>query len=518
MSPFFSPKGEWIGFFAGTVLKKVSITGGAAIPICEALTGRGGTWTDDDEIIFTPAASQPTKLMRVSANGGTPVEFGTFLEGGTTQRWPQALPGNRAVLYTEHDFGSMFDAANLVVAPLAGGAPKVVVRGGYYGRYLAGPGSPKRGAREGGHLLYIQQGSLFAVPFDLERLETTGQAKPVLEGVAATSEFGSAHFATADDGTLVYVPGTASEGMIPIDWMTSDGKTSVLASHESRWSDPAFSPDGKYLAMVINDGRQRDIWVYELASDTVRQLTFDASNERSPVWAPDSQSIAFSSDKGSKGVLNLYVVKADGNGEPTRLTDSPNLQQASSWHRDFRYLAFHEARGATELDLMMLPMEGDAASGWKPGTPTVFLATPAREAAPMFSPDGRWLAFSVRTGASSDIFVRSFPDVGGQRRVSGSDGGVWPQWSRTSPELLFAGPRGVMVAPYLITGNSFTPGKVRNWSPIGYVALTGNSHPFALHPDGKRIALRALTETPTRDKVVFVSNFFDYLRALAPGK
>ena len=135
-SPFFSPSGEWIAFFSGGKLKKVSVTGGAAVPLCDAPNGRGGTWAEDDTIIFSPNSTQPIKLLRVSASGGTPAVFGTFGEGATTQRWPQALPGGKAVLYTEHNAGSAFDGANLVVAPLAGGSPKIVVRGGYYGRYV----------------------------------------------------------------------------------------------------------------------------------------------------------------------------------------------------------------------------------------------------------------------------------------------------------------------------------------------------------------------------------------------
>ncbi len=135
--PFFSPDGQWIAFFAGGKLKKVSVTGGAAVNLCDAPNGRGGTWTDDDTIIFTPTDATNTKLMRVPAAGGTPSVFGTFGEGAVTQRWPQALPGGKGVLYTEHSAIGGWDGANLVIAPLAGGTPKVVVRGGYYGRYLS---------------------------------------------------------------------------------------------------------------------------------------------------------------------------------------------------------------------------------------------------------------------------------------------------------------------------------------------------------------------------------------------
>ena len=219
-SPFFSPDGQWIAFFAGGKLRKVSVTGGAAINLCDAPAGRGGTWSDDDAIIFTPVSATNTKLMRVSAAGGTPAAFGTLSQDAVTQRWPQALPGGKAVLYTEHSSVVNWDGANLVVAPLSGGTPKLVVRGGHYGRYVSsGLASPKRGLLEGGlasrkqgdggHLVYLQQGTLFAVRFDRDRLETVGQAVPALEGIAAsTAGPGGAQLAVSAEGTLVYVPGT----------------------------------------------------------------------------------------------------------------------------------------------------------------------------------------------------------------------------------------------------------------------------------------------------------------------
>ena len=343
-SPFFSPDGQWIAFFAGGKLKKVSVTGGAPVTLCDAEAGRGGTWADDDTIIFTPSGSQQVKLLRVSASGGAPAVFGTLGEGAVTQRWPQALPGGKAVLYTEHSAGNGFDSANLVVAPLAGGAPKIVMRGAYYGRYVpSGSTSGTRLAsaseREGGHLLYMQQGTLFAVPFNLDRLETAGQAVPAIDGLSALPGIGSASVAFSADGTLVYVPGSAQSNANSIDWMTRDGKTSTLRAAKAGWANPRFSPDGQKLAMDMTDGKQRDIWVYDWARDTLTQLTFDAGNDRYPVWTPDGKRIVFGSDRAKQGVLNLYWVNADGTGEPTRLTDSPNSQQPVSWHPSGKFLA-----------------------------------------------------------------------------------------------------------------------------------------------------------------------------------
>ena len=173
-----------------------------------------------------------------------------------------------------------------------------------------------------------KKGTLFAVRFDLDRLETIGQPVPALEGLTADPASGGAQLAFSSEGTLVYVPGIAATTANPIDWMTRDGKTSVLRATKADWANPRFSPDGQKLALDISDGRQRDIWVYEWARDTLTQLTFDPGQDVSPVWTPDGRRIVFASDRAKPGVRNLYWVSADGTGDVTRLTDSSETQTA----------------------------------------------------------------------------------------------------------------------------------------------------------------------------------------------
>jgi Tol biopolymer transport system component len=507
-SPFFSLDGQWIAFFAGGKLKKIAVTGGAVVNLCDAPAGRGGTWTDDT-ILFAPSTAFNTRLMRVSAAGGTPAAFGTLTQGAVTQRWPQALPGGKAVLYTEHSSVNNWDGATLVVATLSGGTPKVVVRGGYYGRYVPS-----------GHLIYMQQGTLFAVRFDRDRLEIVGQAVPVLDGVAANPDAtGGAQLAVSAEGTLVYVPGVAATATNPIDWLTRDGKTSVLRATKADWVNPRFSPDGQKLALQIFDGKQNDIWVYEWARETFTQLTFDPGQDRYPVWTPDGRRIVFASDRAKPGVFNLYGVNADGTGEVTRLTDSPDLQAPWSWHPSGKFLAFYAVRGATGADLMILPMEGDAARGWTPGKPTMFLGTPASEYDPVFSPDGRFIAYySNEASGAFDVYVRPFPGPGGPWRISIA-GGSDPRWSATTHELLYVNPEGkVMTAPYAVVGESLHADKPQNWSPTNVQFRRSLNSMYDLHPDGKRLAALAAQDQggAIQDKVVFVFNFADYVRKIAP--
>ena len=520
-SPLFSPDGLWIAFFAGGELKKISVTGGAVIKLCDAPSSRGGTWTDDATIIFSGGAPNNT-LMRVPASGGKPAVFGTLSVGAVTQRWPQALPGGRGLLYTEHSSASGgFDGANLVVTPLVGGTAKVVVHGGYAGRYLpTGRGSTKEAQRETGHLIYMQQGTLLAIRFDCDRLEPIGQAVPALDDVTANPNLGSSQLAFSSEGTLIYLS-EALTGATPIDWMMRDGQTSVLRALKADWANPRFSPDGLKLALDISDGKQRDIFVYEWAQDTLTQLSFDPGQDRTPVWTPDGRRIVFSSDRAKPGTLNLYWTNADGTGEEARLTESPESQIAQSWHRSGRFLAYEANRGATGLDLMILPMERDALRRWTPGTPIEFLSTPGLERTPMFSPDGRWIAYfsAEAVGDIPDVYVRPFPGPGRQWRIS-TGGGFFPHWSATAQELLFQRQGKVMFAPYAVLGDAFRADKPQLWSPTSYIGFRFGNYSYDLHPDGKRLALDAARseDNVVQDKVVFVSNFFGYLREITAAR
>ncbi len=195
-NPFFSPDGGWIAFFAAGKLKKVATTGGAAVTLCDAPADRGGTWAEDGTIVFAGGV-EGSGLWRIPQAGGKPELFAKVDPAAreVTHRWPQALPGGR-FLFTSHSRAGAYDDANLAVYGLPGGPPRVVHRGGYLGRYV-----------RSGHLVYMHRRTLFAVPFDLERLEVMGPAAPALEGVASNAVQAGAHFTVADEGTLAFLPG-----------------------------------------------------------------------------------------------------------------------------------------------------------------------------------------------------------------------------------------------------------------------------------------------------------------------
>ena len=216
--------------------------------------------------------------------------------------------------------------------------------------------------------------------------------------------------------------------------------------------------------------------------------------------------------------FNLYWQRADGTGDVQRLTESQSPQFPASWHTSGKFLAFYETRPQTGNDLMILPMEGDEASGWKPGKPTVFLSTPFADQEPMFSPDGRWIAYQSAESGRLEVYVRPFPGPGGKWQIS-TDGGLNATWSRTRREIFYGSlDNRLMVASYTVEGDSFKADKPRVWSDRRFTFRPRN-RAFDLHPDGERVVLAAAPKNESamkQDKLVFIFNFFDELRRIAP--
>jgi serine/threonine-protein kinase len=296
--------------------------------------------------------------------------------------------------------------------------------------------------------------------------------------------------------------------------MDREGKLQPLRAAPGVYNNIRFSPDGQRLALVLIEGKNPDVWVYEWERDTLSRLTFDPGWDRAPVWSPDGRRIAFSSPRADKATWNLYWQRADGTGDAERLTESKNPQSPTSWHPSGKLLAFHETNPQTSSDILILPLTGDEVSGWKSGKPTVFLNDTFSEFQAAFSPDGRWLAYASNESGRAEVYVRPFPGPGGKWQVS-TAGGHWPTWSRSRQEVFYLVEDGrILVAAYTVEGESFRAEKPRVWS-TGLVTLRVGARTYDLHPDGERIAV--LKASGEADHVTLIVNFFDELRRIAPA-
>jgi Tol biopolymer transport system component len=506
--PFFSPDGQWIGFFADAKLKKISVQGGASVTLCDAADDRGGDWGEDGTIVFTKDTG--SALSKVSSAGGTPQPL-TALDkqtGEATHRWPQMLPGGKAVLFTSSTHGNDYEDADIVVYAMASGQRKTLQRGGFYARYVPS-----------GHVVYMHEGTLFAVPFDLKRLEVTGQPVPILGGVVTAPATGGTQFSFSETGNLVYVTGRGPYQNVSIYWMDHEGKFTPLRETPGLYVNLAFSPDGRRLALDILDGKRRDIWVYGWERDTMTRLTFAGESNDNPVWTPDGQRIVYSSlEKG--GALNLWWIRADGAGDAQRLAESKNAQYAGSWRSDGKVLAFGQFNPGTNWDILTLPIEGDEKSGWKPGEPKPFMNSASTELDPAFSPDGRWFAYTSDESGGNEVYVRPFPGPGGKWQISTGEGYL-PKWSRNGKELFYrTRDSKIMAVTYTASGDSFHADKPQLWSPGQFTDRGRGTYNFDVHPDGKRFAvLKApgAEQAAAVNHVSFIFNFFDELRRRVPA-
>ena len=513
--PFFSPDGKWIGFFADGKMKKISAHGGAPIVLCDAPEARGGSWGEDDNIIA--ALNTFGVLSRVSAEGGTPQPA---TKQGPVHRWPQFLPGNESVLFTAAPSMIAFEDASIAAASLKTGEVNVLVRGGYFGRYL-----PTGYAT--GHLVYVHQSVLFAIPFDPARLELRGAAVPILEDFAGDPNSGAGQFSfssapsgiTNRPGTFVYRTGKVSEQSWSVSWLDSVGKTRPLIPTLGFYVQPHFSPDGQRLVLSKFAHTDRDIFVYDLQRDTMTRLTA-GTLAANPVWSPDSKHIAFGFNSGSPG---LGWVRADGTGEIQRLLDSKYTVNPYSFLPDGRRLAYYGIDADARFKIWTITLDVSDPDHPKPGKPELFLNTQANVKDPVISADGRWMAYESDESGRYEVYVRPFPipsGGSGDRWQISTGGGVLAIWSRNSRELFFQNPDNrIMVMDYQVQSGSFVVGKQRLWSDQRLQDVGGLLN-YDLAPEGKRFAIFPEMNAPVEEKgnvhVTFLLNFFDVLRRRVP--
>jgi serine/threonine-protein kinase len=324
-NPFFSPDGEWVAFGAGGTLKKISIHGGPPTTLCDASSLRGGAWGEDGFIVA--ALSNSTGLSRGPENGGSPQPLTKLENAELTQRWPQILPGRKAVVFSASSSQVNWEEAHVEALSLKAGQRKTVVRGGFYGRYLPS-----------GHLVYLRGGTLYGMTFDIDRLEPAGPPAALLEGIAV-SNFGGGQFDFSRNGTLVYLAGNpSSDAKRKLVWIDAAGKTQPFFAAPDLLNGPALSPDGKRLAVSIGDPGRSDLWVYDLEREVPTKLPTGGHVLLGPVWAPDGKHLVYGSEpSGKNGVM---WIRADGGGEPQQLTrnDTHLGQVAASVSPDGRFV------------------------------------------------------------------------------------------------------------------------------------------------------------------------------------
>jgi len=501
-SPVFSPDNRSLAFWSSTdqTLKRVAVGGGAAVTICRADQPFGMSWGTDG-IVF----GQDNKgIMRVSANGGTP-EVLVSVKDGEHAYGPQMLSDGETVLFTvaTGTAGERWDKAQIVTQSLRSGERRILVDGGSDGRYVPT-----------GHLVYAIGGIVFAVPMDLRRLEVTGGPVPIVEGVRRSSGniTGAALFDFSNTGSLMYVPGRVSNTAAQFDLALIDRKGGVaepLKLPSGPYQHPRVAPNGTQIGFATDDGKEAIVWIYELGGTaSMRRLTFGGKN-RFPIWSADGQRVAFQSDR--EGDLGIFWQRADGSGPAERLTkaDQGTSHVPESWSPKGERFLFGVTKGSSRSLWSFSLLDKKATQFADAQSPNPISAA--------FSPDGRWVAYTVNTEGVISTYVQPFPATGAKYLVSK---GASPVWSRDGREIV-SQPQGGQQAVQTITTQpsfSFSPPVLM---PRGYINNpVQEQRNYDVMPDGRILGVIPAGQTQsvgsTTQQIQVVLNWFEELKRLVP--
>jgi len=496
-NPFFSPDGRWIGFFADGKLKKVSIVDGALITVCDSPgTPRGAAWGENDRIVFPRHFDGGLFVVDGSGGESAPLTELDDERRERTHRWPHFIPGSDVVLFTVATLDSpeYYDDALIDAVDMKTGERKTVYKGASWARYLPT-----------GHLLLAREGLLFAVAFDVDRLEVTGNPEPVVQEVMGARNSGVVYADVAQNGMLAYFAGKATTRRAVLTWRHFDGRSEPVAGAPiDGYVDPAVSPDGRRIAVAIAaDDGSFHVWTYDIERETPTRITFEGNN-RSPMWTPDGKSLVFSSVRDGQGAV--YIKSADGSGTERVVHVIEGVTTVPS-DVSRNGLVTMEVYGSSRSDLYTKSLDDLDAEAVE------FSGGAAAEIHGTISPDGRWIAYTSDEMDTYDVFVRPFPGPGGRWQIS-KNGGIHPKWSPDGRQLFYRIGRKLYAVDVGVgEDGAFRPGTQQlllDDLPRAQLAAS-----YGVSPDGKAIIVPEPADASgTPEQITVVVNWLDEMERL----
>jgi Tol biopolymer transport system component/Ser/Thr protein kinase RdoA (MazF antagonist) len=469
--PFWSPDGQYLGFFADGKLKKVDVRGGSPQVLADAPTGRGGSWSTGGTILFSPKTRSP--ILAIPAAGGAPTPATRFDEKNeTTHRWPHFLPDGRHFLFISRSRSAQLgtEVGRLLLASLDAPDATPLIEDSTNAAYVAP-----------GFIIYGRAAGLYAWRFDAEGRKLDGQPAPI--GVQKASYWEPKNFipfAAADDGTIVYLPDAARQSTL--EWYSRDGRPLGAVGPPGFLFSARVSPDAKKVVFYQQADAQAstgDLWIADLEYDRKFRFTQQSSPYSSPSWSHDGTSLAFSCTLKSVGDICVKSL-ADG-GDIRTVLASPTWKSAGSFTAGDQGLLFDDQDPETNEDIKLLPLDGK-------GEPSVVLKTPFAEYSPQASRDGRWIAYASDETGRSELYVRALSGSHQQWQVS-ANGGSQPRWRADGKELFFLAPDGHVMSAAIDVAPVFRPGTPKALFRLPRMPDRDTPIFEDVTPDGQRVVL-----------------------------
>jgi Tol biopolymer transport system component len=482
-APFWSPDSRSLGFFAGGKLKKIDVSGGPPITLCDAPDNRGGTWNRDGVIVFAP--TNTAALQKVSASGGMPTPATMLAQGELGHIRPSFLPDGRHFLYS-------------TIAPRPGlGGPIYVGSLDSSDRKALLNANSANALYSQGYLLFLRESTLVAQPFDSRRLVLTGDAFPVAERIrtsVSTQPYG--YFSASEYGALVYQTGaeTANSQLL---WFDRTGKQIGELGDPGAYRSVELSPDGKRVSLSVLDevGKGEDIWIYDVARGLRTRFTFGPANAFA-VWSPDGSRIIYGSRR--KGSFDLYQKDSSGAGSDEMLAEDNLDKYPMSWSPDGKSVLYESLGSSRSSELFVLPLTGDR-------KPLPLLRTQFGETDGRISPDGRWVVYRSNESGRNEIYVAPFPGPGGKWQIS-TAGGYAPRWRHDGSEIFYLTPDNkLMVASVSGKSAGFEVGAIKLLFATRIVFAGG--YQYDATADGQRFLIDTSPEQATSAPITVVLNW-----------
>ena len=491
--PFWSPDSRSVGFFSAGKLKRVDVSGGPAQTLSDARAAGGGAWNRNGVIVFgRNAANAAEGLQRIPATGGSsaPVTMLDKSRNETFHAWPCFLPDGRHFLYVARS--AQREKSGIYVGSLDSKETRMLLNVESSMAYA-----------QPGFLLFVRERTLMAQPFDADKLQLSGEAVPAAEQVGLNVGNARAQFSISETGVLVY-RGFVSGGNTQLTWFDRAGKQlATVWDGATTIAGVRLSPDGKRVVLQRFDKEKgtNDIWLVDLARGIPSRLTFDPASDILPIWSPDGSRVLFSSQR--EGVTNLYQKLSSGAGQDELLLKSDEAKFPNDSSPDGRYVLY-QALGHVDFDLWVLPLFDER-------KPVPYLQTDFVERSGRFSPDGRWVAYVSNASGKAEVYVRNFPDQGGQWQIS-NGGGDHPRWRRDGRELFYIAADGKLMATE-VNGSS---GTFEFGIPKPLFGLRvnfgGSASPYDVAADGQRFLAASLVEQDVAPPATVVLNWMAGLK------